>query len=39
MLQGILEIGSDLRFYSGGGNIGCPSMLIGGMTIGGKNDS
>jgi predicted Zn-dependent protease len=35
VLRGVREVGSDLRFFPGGGAIGTPTMLIGEMTVAG----
>jgi PmbA protein len=35
VLRAVREVGSDLRFFPGGGAIGTPTMLIGEMTVAG----
>jgi PmbA protein len=35
VLRGVREVGSDLRFFPGGGAIGTPTLLIGEMTVAG----
>jgi PmbA protein len=36
MLKAVTAIGSDLRFFPGGGAIGTPTLLVGEMTIAGR---
>ena len=36
MLKGVTAIGSDLRFFPGGGAIGTPTLLVGEMTVAGR---
>jgi PmbA protein len=35
VLQGIEAVGSDLRFFPGGGALGTPTVLVGEMTVAG----
>jgi PmbA protein len=35
LLEGIEEIGSDLRFIPSGANVGCPTLLVSQLSIGG----
>jgi PmbA protein len=36
MLTAVTAVGSDLRFFPGGGAIGTPTLLVGEMTIAGR---
>jgi PmbA protein len=36
MLKAVTAIGSDLRFFPGGGAIGTPTLLVGEMTVAGR---
>ncbi len=35
ILKSVTAVGSDLRFFPGGGALGSPTLLIGEMTVGG----
>ena len=36
VLAGVRVLGSDLRFFPGGGSIGSPTVLVGEMTVAGR---
>lgn len=36
MLRSVTAVGSDLRFFPGGGAIGTPTLLVGEMTVAGR---
>jgi PmbA protein len=36
MLKAVTAVGSDLRFFPGGGAIGTPTLLVGEMTVAGR---
>jgi PmbA protein len=36
MLRAVTAVGSDLRFFPGGGAIGTPTLLVGEMTVAGR---
>jgi predicted Zn-dependent protease len=35
VLRSVEAVGSDLRFFPGGGSLGTPTILVGEMTVAG----